>query len=49
MGRCRTEAAMEAAGTALTAYGAGAHPMAAVPILPKYRRPLVSITLVTGP
>ena len=38
MGRCRTEAAMEAAGTGLTAYGAGAHPMAAVPILPKYRR-----------
>ena len=30
-------------------YGVGAHPMAAVPILPKYSRPFVSVTLVTGP
>jgi len=30
-------------------YGVGTHPMAAVPILPKYSRPLVSVTLVTGP
>ena len=31
------------------AYGVGVHPMAVVPILPKYSRPLDSITLVTGP
>jgi hypothetical protein len=30
-------------------YGVGTHPMAAVPILPKYSRPFVSVTLVTGP
>jgi hypothetical protein len=30
-------------------YGVGTHPMAAVPMLPKYSRPFVSVTLVTGP
>ena len=30
-------------------YGVGTHPMAAVSILPKYSRPFVSVTLVTGP